>query len=529
MIGQNGKMLRIVSCLVLVFWFGNCDAQNLKLDLIRTFNGHNHGVRHVVFSPDGSHFASGGTRGEVFIWDIEGSAALKKLEGHYGSVTDVSYSEDGNYVVTAGDDGQIKVWDSETGFCHKRIVSPTNPESPINKVRFALMSSQTGFIYFGGSNKYLCSVGLSGDKDPEVIYSDPTEEIRCAILNPNGKELIFAAGKYLMAIDLASGEVVREYNTGTCLINSLEFSDDGKRLLTWCDNSRVDMRDPSSFYLLTSFRSGTGGNKFSNLAFTEDQKYVITGDHASRFNVWDLNDKQRVLDQGAEQGTIMSFDLESGPNYLLSGSLDKSIKLWQIVKDEPEVTKKRNKKSDVQPQTVEPEVEIVQYQEAIEDVPQSVESAPTKTKVVVKPKETINTYEPAEPAEPAELIVCELPDRMNNRRITPIRQEHRLILKSHQLTFEIWDAQIIDGDIVSIFIDDSCVVKEYSITALKKKVTFDASKYKKVYLYLHAHNVGTIPPNTVTMTVSDGIQSIELQLRSDLTGSAAMELTFDDE
>ena len=100
-------------------------------------------------------------------------------------------------------------------------------------------------------------------------------------------------------------------------------------------------------------------------------------------------------------------------------------------------------------------------------------------------------------------------------------------MKSHQLTFEIWDAQVIDGDIVSIFIDDECIVKEYSITAVKKLVKFDASKYKKVYLYLHAHNLGTIPPNTVTMKISDGIQELDIELRSDMSGSAAVELLFD--
>ena len=287
-------MFRIVFLLFLVFWFELCYGQNLKLEHIRTFTGHSHGVRHVVFSPDGNNFASGGTRGEVFIWDLDGAQSLKKLEGHYGSITDVRYSENGKNLITAGEDGQIKVWDSNSGYCLQRIISPAGELSPVNKVKFALMSSQAGIVYFGGTNRYLSRVAFKSDADPEVIYSDPKETIRCAILSPDGKEVIFAAGKYLIALDVVSGTILREYNTGNCLVNSLEFSDDGKRLLTWCDNSRVDMRDPKTFYLKTSFRSGTGGNKFSNLAFTEDQKYVITGDYASRFNVWDLNNKQRV-------------------------------------------------------------------------------------------------------------------------------------------------------------------------------------------------------------------------------------------
>lgn len=528
-VGQN--IMTRVLFISLMFVASALSGQNLKLEHIKTYNGHSHGVKKVVFSPDGNHFASGGTRGELFIWNIDDAKGVKRLEGHYGSITDVRYSSCGKYLVSAGEDGQVKVWDAESGYCLQRIISPTASDSPINKVNFAMYCEQTGNVYFGGTNRNLSAIPFKGSDAPQVIYSDPREAIQCAIVSPDGSEIIFATGNYIQALNLASGEVVREYNTATCKVNALEFSADGKRLLTWCSNSRVDVRDPTTLYLLTSFRSGTGGNKFSNLAFTEDQKYVVTGDHASRFNVWDLDNKQKVLDQGAEQGTILAFDVESGPNYLLSGSLDKSIKLWQIVPDVVEETKKKKgKKPEPVVESVEPEVEIVQYAEPVEDVVQvvaSTEKGPALTKVQLKPEEVINTYEP-EDKKPARSVLSVLPERKENRRVKPIRREHRLSLEGNQLTFKIWDAQVIDGDIVSIYVGDDCIVKEYSITAAQKTVKYDASRFKRVYVYLHAHNLGTLPPNTVTMTVSDGVTEHQVELRSDLTGSAALELTFVD-
>ena len=525
-----GEMFKSIITYLLLGIFCSAYGQNLQLDHVRTFNGHTHGVRKVVFSPDANHFASGGTRGELFIWNIDGEGALKKLEGHYGSVTDVRYCQSGKYIVTAGEDGQIKVWDSSSGYCVQTIVSSAGRNSPNNKVNFAILSTKTGMVYFGGENKSLSQVSFKGESEPEVLYKDSKDPIQCAVVSPDGTEIIFASGQYLMALNLKSGSVVREYNTGSCKVNSLEFSADGKRLLTWCSNSRVDMRDPSNFYLLTSFRSGSSGRKFSNLAFTDDQKYVVTGDHASRFNIWDLEKKELVLDQWAEQGTIMTFDLLDGPNYLLSGSLDKSIKLWQIVPQvEEEVKKKKGvKKQPEIEQVVEPEVEIVQYVEPVQDVPQvdTVERRPVSINVQLKKPETVNTYEPEKVER---TIVSELPERMQNRRVKPIRREHRLEMNGGVLTFEIWDAQVIDGDIVSIYVGDECIVKEYSITAAKKKVTFDASRFKRVYVYLHAHNLGTLPPNTVTMTVSDGEVTHEIEMRSDLTGSSALELTFGEE
>lgn len=521
-------MLRSVGLNIFIFGLGLTSvlAQTLMLEHIRTFNGHEHGVKRVAFSPDGEHFASGGTRGELFLWDVAVDGSRKKLEGHYGSINDLRYSKDGKYLITAGEDGQVKVWESSSGSCVQSVLAPTIPESPVNKVNFAVLSTQSNTLYFGGTNRNLCKIALGSKGEPEVIYTDPKEAIRCAAICMESKELVFAAGSYLIALNVETGEVVREYNTGSCLINAIRFSEDGKKLLTWCDNSRVDMRDPSNFYLLTSFRAGSGGRKFSNLAFTEDGKYVVTGDYASRFNVWDLSKQQIVLDQGADQGTILTFDLESGPNYLLSGSLDKSIKLWHIV-EAPEVTdqKKKQKKQVVEEAVVEPEVEIVQYEQPVEDVPQEPVRLPAINNL------SLRKAEMTESVQVDSLIVrvdTELQETLNNRRVKPIRREHRLTLDSHFLTFEIWDAQVVDGDIVSIYVGDECIVNEYSITADKKVVTYDASRFNKVYIYLHAHNLGTQPPNTVTMTISDGNTKHSVELRSDLTGSSALELVFGD-
>jgi len=86
------------------------------------------------------------------------------------------------------------VWDISTGQCVQRIISPVGQADPINKIKFALMSGKRGTIYFGGTNKHLCRVNFDKDATPEVIYTDPKETIRCAILSPDGKEVIFCCG-----------------------------------------------------------------------------------------------------------------------------------------------------------------------------------------------------------------------------------------------------------------------------------------------------------------------------------------------
>ncbi|MCF8258325.1 MAG: hypothetical protein K9J06_12290 [Flavobacteriales bacterium] len=513
-------------------------AQEFDLQPVRTFGGFEHGVRKAVFAPDGRTFATGGTRGEVSVWDVQSGQLSVRTEGHYSSVSDLRYSKDGRLIVTAANDGHVNVWDAASGKSVSRIKTSEDASDRLN-IHFALFSDDGQLVYFGGDDRKLKMALVGGDEPFRTIYTDRKYPVRCAALSPDGKEIVFAAGQYLIVLDLASNRVVREYNTGTCVINALNFSSNGTELLSWCANARVDMRDSKSFQLKTSFRSGSGERKFSNMAVTDDGRYIITGDHASRFQMWDLEGKRLVMDAGADQGTILDFDVHtSSPTHLLSASLDRTVKLWKIGDKVLDETAKKKKPEVVQEPV--PQMVILTQSETQDDFsPMAVrEEAPlTNNAVVMKQPEVQPQPEVETRPEVIESVqepvagavndsISVVPAHLNGRRINPIRNEHRLNLMNRNLTFIIWDAQVVDGDIISIYINDECILSEHTIVTERKSVSFDASGFSKVYLYLHAHNLGTIPPNTATMMVSDGTQEIQVELRSDLTGSAAMELNF---
>ncbi|MBI2927226.1 MAG: serine/threonine protein kinase [Verrucomicrobia bacterium] len=70
-------------------------------------------VSTVVFSPDGTRLASGGSAGEVKLWDLAArrEIAQRQLQG---TVDVVAFSADGRLLASAGSDGQIRFWDGAT-------------------------------------------------------------------------------------------------------------------------------------------------------------------------------------------------------------------------------------------------------------------------------------------------------------------------------------------------------------------------------------------------------------------------------
>ena len=68
------------------------------------------GADSVVYSPDGSTFASGGL-GELSVWDVATGDLLKTFTGHIDPVYSVAYSPDGRILASGCRDSTVILWD----------------------------------------------------------------------------------------------------------------------------------------------------------------------------------------------------------------------------------------------------------------------------------------------------------------------------------------------------------------------------------------------------------------------------------
>jgi hypothetical protein len=105
------------------------------------------------------------------------------------------------------------------------------------------------------------------------------------------------------------------------------------------------------------------------------------------------------------------------------------------------------------------------------------------------------------------------------RKISYTKELH---FDSEDITVKIWDHGRQDGDIVSIYINGAPVVSKYYLTYYKREFKIKLDPKTSNDLFLYAHNLGEVPPNTVSVEISDGKKSENIILNSDLQSCEAV-------
>jgi hypothetical protein len=89
----------------------------------------------------------------------------------------------------------------------------------------------------------------------------------------------------------------------------------------------------------------------------------------------------------------------------------------------------------------------------------------------------------------------------------------------------VWDRNEVDGDIVTLFMNDELIKKDLTLKKRKKRFTVKLEPGSNI-LVMYAENLGTIPPNTAALQIKDGKKKRNVNLVSDNGKSGAVEIIY---
>jgi hypothetical protein len=106
-----------------------------------------------------------------------------------------------------------------------------------------------------------------------------------------------------------------------------------------------------------------------------------------------------------------------------------------------------------------------------------------------------------------------------------IAEKGAVEVKKRKLVISVWDHNTVDGDIISLKLGEEWILTNYTLTAEKFTIPITLIGFGED-LVLFAHNVGMVPPNTVTVSVFDGLTTQHFSLEADMKSSESLKIVY---
>ncbi|CUA76103.1 Kinesin-like protein KIF21B [Homo sapiens] [Rhizoctonia solani] len=296
------------------------------------FAKHDSGVYSVTFSPDGALIASASDDNTIRLWNtLDGTPATSPLEGHTDWVRSVAFTPDGNRLVSGSYDNTIRVWNTSDGSL------ATSPFQGHTTAVTSVAVSPDGTKVASGSWD---DTVRAWNIDDGSLVSGPfighTKWIHSVAFSPDGTRVISGSHDQTIRVwNVRDGLLplpvpFKDHIFG---VQSVSVPDNNTRILTCSSNSSIWAWDITPEGIVPNLLDQKRHTNPPEMQSSETYSLTFTTDHC--IEVRSKADGSLVA--GPLRGhtdKIILYTFSADSRYLVTGSLDRTICMWDLNKGE---------------------------------------------------------------------------------------------------------------------------------------------------------------------------------------------------
>jgi len=288
----------------------------------------NHGIGRVVFSPDGTLFASGSQTGLVRIWNTDNGEQTVVIQGPASTVAEIVFSSNGQVVVAFSYPPSIHIWSSYSGLA---IGDP-------------LVITRVGPLAISSDGKVL-AVAKYLDTRIEVWDLDSTVRVPVVLENVEiACRILFAPDGFHLAVVSTSGHIRfwdhrTMQETATPLdgylgvVNSVSYSPDGLYIASASNDRTVRIWDAGTSG--AALQPLSGRSKITSTAISSDNTFIVSGYSDGSVRVWNTQNGELKLEILLDHKTNVVSVAISMDGHLIASGQDHSRSDYQLRRTSP--------------------------------------------------------------------------------------------------------------------------------------------------------------------------------------------------
>ena len=252
-------------------------------------------------------------------------ASLAIFQAHSAKVNALSFSNDSKLLATASEDRTVKIWHFNK---QNQVVSRVVFESLIAT---SLAFSRDNQILITGEEDNVKLRCLKSRKTLKSLVGHQ-KKVNAVAVHPRNKLIATASEDNRVILwSLRSGEMVCTFTEHQDSVTDLAFSPDGKILASSGDanDKTVKLWFLSNNKLITLKGHSDWFGGVNSVAFSPDSKVIVSGSKDKTIKIWRVETGEEIMTLRSHQDDITSVTV-SLDGILATSSKDKTTKFWQL-------------------------------------------------------------------------------------------------------------------------------------------------------------------------------------------------------
>jgi WD40 repeat protein len=182
-----------------------------------------------------------------------------------------------------------------------------------------------GFVALSG----LAIDYISARAEIQLVPLTPhPEKINSVVFSQDGALLLSGGDQTLKLWDARNGRLIRTFNGPSAGVESVDFSPDGRFVVSGDLDHAVRLWDAATGQLLQTFHGHE--DQVDTVRFSHDGSKIASGGIDKTIRLWDVESRRALQVFRGHKESVTSVVFSPNDQELVSGSFDWTIKLWNV-------------------------------------------------------------------------------------------------------------------------------------------------------------------------------------------------------